>query len=142
VANDGDQSDDTEQDSATGEPELIRISLPMRIRRRGVEMKLVLGAGVPQPAAQLDATLIRAIARGRRWFDLMRDEQRPLIELAKAEELSPRYIARHLELAFLAPRIVEAILDGRQPPTLSLQMLKQVELPLCWQEQEKLLGFG
>jgi site-specific DNA recombinase len=65
-----------------------------------------------------------------------------LIELAKTEQLSPRYIARHLELAFLAPRIVEAILDGQQPPTLSLQMLKQLELPLCWQEQEKLLGFG
>jgi len=142
VADGQDQPDNAGQDSATGEPELIRLSLPMRIRRRGVEMKLVLGAGVPQPAGKPDVTLIRAIARGRRWFELMREEQRPLIELAKAEQLSPRYIARHLELAFLAPKIVETILDGRQPPTLSLQMLKQVELPLCWLEQEKLLGFG
>lgn len=140
-ADHGDQTDVIEHGAVTSKPELVRLSLPMRIRQRGVEMKLVLGAGVPQPAAKPDATLIRAIARGRRWFSLIRDEQRPLNELAKEEQLSPRYIARHLRLAFLAPKIIKAILDGRQPPTLTLEMLRKVELPLCWEAQEKLIGF-
>jgi len=142
MADDGDQPDETEEDSATGETELIRISLPMRIRRRGVEMKLVLGAGVPQPAARPDATLIRAIARGRRWFDLMRSQRLTTTELARAENITPRYVAQHVEFAFLAPKVVEAILDGRQPATLTLQTLKDAVLPMCWQEQEKLLGFN
>jgi hypothetical protein len=49
-----------------------------------------------------------------------------------------------IRLAFLAPTIVESIVEGRQPPELTAQFLStgRGDLPLSWQEQEKLLGFA
>ena len=44
-------------------------------------------------------------------------------ELAKAENLNASYLAHVLRLTLLAPNLVEAILDGRQPPTLQMQPL-------------------
>jgi hypothetical protein len=46
-----------------------------------------------------------------------------------------------LPLAFLAPDIVEAILQGRQPVELTALRLKRTRLPLSWVEQRRLLGF-
>ena len=52
-------------------------------------------------------------------------------------------VSRQLSLAFLAPRIVSAILAGRQPVDLTAKTLKRLPvLPLDWNQQSKLLGFG
>jgi site-specific DNA recombinase len=52
-------------------------------------------------------------------------------------------IGRRIRLAFLAPDIVEAILEGRQPADLNLTRLKQLgQLPLAWADQRSLLGFS
>lgn len=49
----------------------------------------------------------------------------------------------HLPLAFLAPSIVAEILNGRQPPDLTLKrLLYEIDLPITWSEQEQLLGFS
>ncbi|EAT09545.1 hypothetical protein NYF14_00730 [Sphingobium sp. 10 DY56-G10] len=49
---------------------------------------------------------------------------------------------RLARLAFLSPDIVAAILDGRQPSSLTpRRLLKQVNLPLHWNEQKAALGF-
>ncbi len=50
-------------------------------------------------------------------------------------------VSRCLPLAFLAPDIVEAILQGRQPVELTVLRLKRIGLPLSWVEQRRLLGF-
>ena len=49
--------------------------------------------------------------------------------------------SRCLPLAFPAPDIVEAILQGRQPVELTVLRLKRIGLPLSWVEQRRLLGF-
>jgi hypothetical protein len=56
-------------------------------------------------------------------------------DLAKARKLEPRYISSILRVAFLAPEITEAIIDGRQPPDLMLDSLKDA-LPMSWQMQK------
>jgi site-specific DNA recombinase len=61
--------------------------------------------------------------------------------LAKATKLEPRYINSILRLAFLAPEIVETIIEGRQPPDLTLGSLKGA-LPMSWQLQKKLISFS
>jgi hypothetical protein len=44
--------------------------------------------------------------------------------------------------SFLAPDIVSAILEGRQPPTLQTRRLLRIAaLPACWSEQRRMLGF-
>jgi hypothetical protein len=52
-----------------------------------------------------------------------------------------RYVRRLTRLAFLSPRIVEAIVTGHQPPELTAKALtERIELPLLWSEQEHALG--
>lgn len=64
-------------------------------------------------------------------------------ELALATGQDKDYFARLIRLGYLAPDIITAILDGRQPPTLTRQHLARVsKLPLDWAEQRQLLGFA
>jgi hypothetical protein len=62
-----------------------------------------------------------------------------LQELAKRDRISRRYIRRPVGLAFLSPRLVEAILQGRQPVELTATRLTELDLPLDWGEQHRLL---
>ena len=123
---------------------VVRYVIPTCIRRRGVEMRLVLnggseGAGDPR----VDATLIKAIVRGREWFDqLVSGQVRLFSEIAEAEGVTGRYDAHLVPLAFLTPDIVARILAGTQPVELTTEVLtKRVDLPLAWSEQRELLGF-
>lgn len=61
--------------------------------------------------------------------------------LAKAEVHPDSYIRRLSRIAFLAPDIQRAILDGRQPAGLTIKKLLGTNLPLDWGQQRKLLGF-
>ena len=65
---------------------------------------------------------------------------RSLQELAKRDGLSRRYIRRLVGLAFLSPRLVEAILKGQQPVELTATRLSELDLPLDWSEQHRLLA--
>ena len=128
-----------------GEPEtLIRCTVPAQLKRRGVEMRLVLDSSDNSTrTSNPDPALIKAIARAHRWFnDLAGGRTASLREIAKAEGVSDRYVSRLLPLTFLAPDTVEAILAGRQPVELTAEKLtKQIGLPLSWEEQKKILGF-
>ena len=129
-------------DTLTGEAGLtINRQIPMTIRRRGVEMRLVIdGAGAASPKA--DPALVKAIARARGWFDdLVTGRAASLSAIARQEGLNDSYVSHLLPLAFLAPDIVEAIAAGRHPADLTAETLvKRVDLPLGWDEQKTLLN--
>lgn len=120
----------------------LRHAVPTRIRRRGVETKLVLegGSGV---ASNPDPALIKAVVRAHRWFDdLVSGRARSLGQIAEREGISDRYVSHLIPLAFLAPDIAEASLAGTQPVDLTAETLtKRTELPLTWSDQDALLGF-
>ena len=62
---------------------------------------------------------------------------------APVEGVSPSYVTRLLRLAYLAPDIVTAIIDGRQPPGLTANtLMRNTRLPLSWEAQRKRLGFA
>jgi hypothetical protein len=64
-------------------------------------------------------------------------------DLARTEKLHRCYYSQILRLAYLAPDITTAILDGRQPPGLTATVLiEHPALPLSWQEQRTVLGFA
>jgi site-specific DNA recombinase len=113
----------------------------MIIRRRGVEMRLVIkGNGAPAP--QADSALLKAVARAHRWSeDLLMGRARSVDEIADRERVGARYVRRVLSLAFLAPKIVEAIAAGSQPPELTAEALaERIDLPLLWTAQETAVG--
>jgi hypothetical protein len=128
-----------------GVPTRIRFSAPTVIRRRGVETRLVLGGSeCESKTSGLDPALVKAIARAHKWFeDLVTGRAQSLVEIAKAERITRRYVGRLLSLAFLAPDIIASVLAGTQPGQLTTEMLtKHADLPLDWEEQRSLLDFN
>jgi site-specific DNA recombinase len=112
----------------------------MQMKRRGVEMRMVLeGDATP---VRVDLPMLKAVARTRRWSqDLLAGRVPSVSEIARREELDRRSVHRLLRLGFLSPRIVEAIAEGRQPPDLTVIGLShRVDLPLLWRAQEQALG--
>jgi site-specific DNA recombinase len=107
-------------------------------------MRLVLHGGEKDSSnAGPDPALIKALVRGRQWFEQLAGGQvQSLNEIAKAEGVTGRYVAHLIPLAFLAPDIVARILSGTQPVDLTTEELtKRIDLPLDWTEQRALLRF-
>jgi len=119
----------------------ITRAFPMQIRRRGFEMRLVI-QGTTAPAPEVDLVLMKAIARGRQWVDdLLAARVESVAAIAQREGVLPNYVRRLTRLAFLAPRIVEAVVAGHQPPELTAKALtERIELPLLWSAQERAVG--
>ena len=120
---------------------IIARFFPMAIRRRGVEMRLVI-EGNRAPAPRADSALLKAVARARQWSeDLLTGRAQSVAEIAQREGVGDRYVRRLMRLAFLAPEIVEAIVAGNQPPELTAEALaERIELPLLWTAQEQAVG--
>jgi hypothetical protein len=79
------------------------------------------GSAVPTPTPRRDDTLIKALVRAYRWRRRIESGQAESItDLAEQENVTDAYICRLLPLTCLAPDIIEAILDGRQPKGLKL----------------------
>ena len=105
-----------------------------------------LGARPSCVKAESDGTRIIRVywtSSAVRWFnDLVSLRAKSMIEIAKREKVSKNYIGRLIRLAFLAPEVVDVILEGRQSPDFTVQALMtgRVELPLDWGAQKKLIA--
>ncbi len=120
----------------------IELTAAVDFKRRGAETKLVLpGLAQQNQASRCDPALIKAIARGRAWFEeLATGRARSLQDLANRDGITRRYIRRLVDLAFLSPHLVEAILQGRQSVELTATRLTELDLPLDWTEQHRLFA--
>ena len=116
------------------QPEVLHLTHPVELRRRGVEARLVLA----EPAPELDHILIRNVAKANEWIAAIH-EGRSFEEIAADVGTSKRRIQHMIHLAFLAPSLVGEILRGAQPPGLTSDWLKTHDLPPCWKEQQRLL---
>ncbi|MGO9144826.1 MAG: recombinase family protein [Desulfomonilia bacterium] len=114
--------------------------IPMQMKRRGVEMRLIIGGTGP---VRVDQTLLKTIVRAHKWFnELVSGRVHTMAEIASQEGVDKSYVSRVMTLAFLAPDITESIIAGRQPADLSVEKLtKRIDLPLDWAQQRQLLGF-
>ncbi len=93
---------------------------------------------------KVDQALLKAVARSSVWFEeLASGRVSSLAAIARREGIMRGYVERLARLAFVAPAIVEAICQGRQPAELSAEaLLNRVKLPLAWQAQKDALGIG
>lgn len=117
-------------------PETVTLHVPFRVVKRGgrKEMRLPDGVG---PDRKADNTLVKALARAFRWKRLLESgEFATIAELAQREGIAPSYMTRVLRLTLLAPDIVEAILDGKKGPVVTLAKLMEPP-PLGWDEQRR-----
>ncbi len=116
----------------------LTVRVPLTFRRRGGR-KLVLApdgsdAWVPR-RAHINSAMIKALARSHRWMRMLESgEFTTVAEVAAAEKINSTYVSRILRLSLLAPDIVSAILEGRQPADLQLDQLIR-PFPGAWREQ-------
>ena len=129
--------------SATDD-ETQTLSVPVRLRRCGREIKMLIDSSDWLAKAKPDARLIKLLIRARRFNTaLVGTDGMPFSAVAKRQGVSPSYFTRLVRLSYLAPDITQAILDGRQPPDLTAdKLLAHSRLPLAWQDQRTLLGFA
>jgi site-specific DNA recombinase len=93
-----------------------------------------------QPA-NVDPVLVRLLVRAHAIrARLLQDPSLTLRDIAGEERVSSSYISRLVRLAFVAPDIVTAILNGRHPPQLTAnRLMDDTRLPLDWRGQRELL---
>ena len=115
----------------------ITVRVPLAIRRRPGRKTMVMPMqeGVPAMLTRADPALVKALARAFR-YQRMLDEGRyaSISEMAKAEHIERGYLGSLLRLTLLAPDIVEAILNGRQPADLEVATLME-PIPIGWHRQ-------
>ncbi len=136
----------TSADTADDEEQPLVLSVPARLRRVGFGIRMLIDeAASPGRAARPDPKLIKLIARARLLNNkLVGSSNEYLADLARRERLTSSYFTRVLRLAYLAPDITRAILEGRHPRDLTAQKLlaHSRRLPLTWPEQRRTLGFA
>ena len=121
---------------ALGKNNAFHIVVSGQFLRCGKQVRLVLGndsADQREP----DNRLIQEILRAQIWFDdLASGRAKSIAELARRSQFNVTHVSRRITLAFLAPKIVESIIAGTQPLSLTIEKLgKACPLPISWDEQ-------
>jgi len=132
------QGDRPEQDAN----DILTLKVPARLQRVGREMKMLVENSDDQTKAH--PGLLRIIARAHDLQQrVMQTNDLTLHAIASQEHVTPGYVSRLLRLPSLAPDIITAIVNGKNPPQLTAKKLMRLalELPVDWSEQRKLLGF-
>ena len=122
----------------TGAAQMLTVRVPLAARKQRGGRRLVLTPGgmARRGSSAADTTLVKALARAFRWRRMMEAGRYGTInELAAAEKINSSYVSRLLRLTLLAPDIVEAILDGRQPAAMTLPGLME-PFPVDWERQQ------
>jgi DNA invertase Pin-like site-specific DNA recombinase len=123
---------------------LVTHDLPLQIRRRGVEKRLLIG-GAAAPRVRIDPALLKAVARAHCWLDdLLSGRVASMAAIGEREGVSKRYVSRVIRLGLLAPKIVEMIAEGAQAPELTAQSLLTGEKAIAcsWRAQRQAFGLA
>jgi site-specific DNA recombinase len=126
---------------AADNPILAAFEIPFQRRQNGRAKPIII---TPKDAPQPDPNLIALVADARRWASELLDGKASSVQqITEREGLRSGTVSRILPLAWLAPDISRAILEGSQPPQLSAKTLRSLpELPLDWVKQRQILGFA
>ena len=126
-----------------GGESIIELTAAFESALRHPHVKLVFNASGQAKAAEPDADLIDLLREAHQVKDTLFAGGGSLAGIAARLGRCRKHLAKLARLAFLAPDIVTAIVDGRQPPSLTrASLLNTEDLPHCWKEQRRVLGFA
>ncbi|QGN54240.1 recombinase family protein [Novosphingobium sp. Gsoil 351] len=118
--------------------ETIELVSVVRLTRTGLAMRLVQANGKAAVARGPDPALIRLLLKARSWWSRLATGEIDIATLAREEQVNDSWMTRVVRLNFLAPEIVEAILNGEQPARLTADSLALISpLPIAWREQRE-----
>ena len=123
--------------TVSADGETITVHIPMVFKKRGGRRLVVTPDGATwAPRPRVDNAMVKALARAFRWRKMLDDGVHVTLEdLARAKDVNAANVSRILRLTLLAPEIVDAILDGRQPAEMGLDDLSE-GFPLEWEGQQ------
>jgi site-specific DNA recombinase len=129
-----------DEDSHAAASTILKVSLPPA--RPRARKEILVPGNVGAGPRRIDQALILGLARARSWMRALRQgEYADTPEIARRFGLSDPHVRRLLRFAYLAPDIVEAIVEGRQPRSPTVKLLLQ-GIPLAWFEQRAVFGFS
>ena len=129
----------------------ITTFVPLQFKRRGIKKVVVGPVGVDEPVTinasvvaippVQDQTLLKAVALAHYWDKQIDDGVvSDANDIAQRERMEITRVREVLRLVILDPQITLAILEGRQPRTLSLESLVRNSLPLDWEAQRRMVA--
>ncbi|MFT7229055.1 MAG: site-specific DNA recombinase [Methylophilaceae bacterium] len=121
--------------------QLIEIKDNVQLQRCGYAKRLIITNDNKQQTFK-DQNLINHLSQAYQWLTLITSGKvQSIKEIALVEQLDQSHVTRMINKAFLAPNVIRSILNGTQPPHLTLKYLKQFRaLPNDWDSQKSLLG--
>jgi len=133
----------SEKRKPTDPSDLICLSIEVRLKRYGGVVHVVVPPNPTTAAAsKTNPSLLKALARAHGWYEMVLEgrafDQRAL---ARHASMTERYVGKVFPCAFLAPDIVESILQGHQPDDLTFARLSE-GIPIEWVEQRRQFGFS
>ena len=118
----------------------IPLTSPVRLTRTGPAIRLVQRDGRPVSQGRPDPGLVELLRKGRGWWQQLQTGTIDIATIARDEKANNSWVSRLVRLNFLAPAIVEAILAGTHPASVSASSLRTANLPIDWNEQIALFG--
>ena len=121
----------------------LRITLPVSLAPHSTARRIERSSGWTGRKTNRDPALIRALVLAHRWKRDLEEGRLKSIEAVGASAGLDRNSARYmLRLALLAPDLQIAILDGRQPATLTVRQILNMVIPADWATQRAMFGLG
>jgi DNA invertase Pin-like site-specific DNA recombinase len=125
------------------EPEsILTLTAAVKLKRVGIETRLLIEGNDPDSRSTPDHSLHRLLAKAAQYQDrFLKNRNKGMADLAKEAGVCSSYFTRVLRLSFLAPDIVQAILQNRHPVELNAERLcKRMDVPYDWEAQRLRLG--
>lgn len=121
--------------------ECMILKYPVKFGRKRGSMKIVEPTNPTKDTPARDEKLYNAITQAYYLKNEMETKKISLAELSRREHCDHTYIGQLIRLTTLAPDIIMAIIEGRQPKLLTLRRLLRERFPYSWDEQRRELGF-
>lgn len=120
------------------------IEVPLLLKRCGMAVRLIVQAPSQVQIRGPDPKLAALVAKAHDWFArLTSGRSDSVLGIARAEQVTSSYVTRVIYLAFLAPDIIERIIQGNHPSELNAdRLIRMTPLPMAWEEQRMLLGMS
>ena len=118
------------------------LEVPFQVVHRGGKHWILINGGPTAITVEPNQTLVNAVIQAYQWQkQLLNGKVESIKELARREGVHTRYMMRIQRLSFLAPDIIEAILNGTQPAAMTLERFR-CPIPFDWSKQRRLFGFA
>ncbi|OHT18543.1 hypothetical protein BHE75_00517 [Sphingomonas haloaromaticamans] len=127
-------------EASAGTQPSILLNSPVRLTRTGRAIRLVQRDGRLVSQGRPDPGLVELLRKGRSWWQQLQTGTIDIATIARDEKVNDSWVSRLVRLNFLAPPIVEAILAGTHPASVSATSLRTASLPVDWDEQMALFG--